>query len=126
MSNSLNNCTFIGNVVKDAETKYTSKGTAVTNFTVACTTKSKDFEHTEWVRCTLWGREGIAKYLTKGIKVYVNGELRTRSWEDKEGNKRYSTEVHIGINPGIVLMAKNQSDDTPEQGPQVDPGDMPF
>ena len=92
---------LVGYLGGDPESRYTPSGTAVANFNVATneSRKSSDgnFEdHTEWHRCVLFGKpaETATQYLKKGQMVYVEGRLRTRSWEDKEGNKRNTTEVH--------------------------------
>ena len=91
---------LIGNLGRDPEIRYTTGGQAVANFTLA--TKegrvSKDGEKqefTEWHRIVAWGRlaEICGEYLSKGKMVYIEGTLRTRSWEDKEGRKRWTTEV---------------------------------
>lgn len=96
----VNRCTFIGNLGADAELRYTTNGGGVANFRLAVNESWKDAngekqERTEWVSCVLFGKraEAIAKYLLKGKQLYVEGRLQTRSWEDKEGNKRYTTEV---------------------------------
>jgi len=98
-SRSVNKVILLGNLGKDAETKYTQSGTAVSNFTVATNRRWKDQqtgewkEETEWHRCVLWRSENRANYLTKGTNVYIEGRLQTRSWDDKDGQKRYTTEV---------------------------------
>src|SRR3990167_2093487 len=90
----------IGHLGRDADLRYTPGGHAVANFSMACseswTDKSGDKqERTEWLRVVLWGKaaEALAQYLTKGKCVAVQGPLQTREWEDKDGNKRYTTEV---------------------------------
>ena len=96
---SVNKVILLGNLGKDAETKYTQSGTAVSNFTLATNRRWKDQqtgewkEETEWHRCVLWRSENRANYLTKGTNVYIEGRLQTRSWDDKDGQKRYTTEV---------------------------------
>ncbi len=97
---SLNLCTFIGNLGRDAELKYTPGGDAVATISIACSESWKDKsgqkqERTEWVRVVLWGKtaEALAPYLTKGKQIYVAGKLTTRKWEDKSGNERYTTEI---------------------------------
>jgi single-strand DNA-binding protein len=98
-SRSVNKVILLGNLGKDAETRYTPGGTAVSNFTLATNRRWKDQqtgewkEETEWHRCVLWRSENRANYLTKGTPVYIEGRLQTRSWDDKDGQKRYSTEV---------------------------------
>jgi len=98
---SINRVILVGHLGGDPESRYTPSGTAVANFNVATNESRKnsdgDFEdHTEWHRCVLFGKpaEIATQYLKKGQMVYVEGRLRTRSWEDKEGNKRNTTEVH--------------------------------
>jgi len=98
-SRSVNKVILLGNIGKDAETKYTQSGTAVSNFTLATNRRWKDMqsgewkEETEWHRCVLWKSENRQQYLLKGTPVYVEGRLQTRSWEDKDGQKRYTTEI---------------------------------
>jgi single-strand DNA-binding protein len=98
-SRGVNKVILLGNLGRDAETKYTPSGVAVSNFTVATNRRWKDQqtgewkEETEWHRCVLWRSENRANYLTKGTQVYIEGRLQTRSWDDKDGQKRYTTEV---------------------------------
>ncbi len=90
---------LIGNLGKDAETKNIPSGDAVTNFSIATSYRTKDkqsgewTDHTDWHDVVLWKADKVAEYLTKGRQVYVEGRLRTRSWEDQNGQKRYRTEV---------------------------------
>jgi single-strand DNA-binding protein len=97
----INKVFLLGNLGKDAETKYTPSGVAVSNFTVATNRRWKDQqtgewkEETEWHRCVLWRSENRANYLTKGTTVHVEGRLQTRSWDDKDGQKRYTTEIVV-------------------------------
>ena len=99
MARSVNKVILIGNLGKDAETKFTASGTAVSRFSVATTRRFKDSatgdwkDETDWTNVVLWKNEGVTQYLTKGKQVYVEGRLQTRSYDDKDGNKRYSTEV---------------------------------
>ena len=98
-SRSVNRVILLGHLGKDAETKFTPSGVAVTNFTLATSRRWKDQqsgewkEETEWHRVVLWRSENVSNYLLKGKQVYVEGRLQTRSWEDKDGQKRYTTEV---------------------------------
>ena len=98
-SRSVNKVILLGHLGKDAETRFTPSGAAVTNFTVATNRRWKDQqtgewkEETDWHNVVLWRAENLANYLTKGKQVYVEGKLKTRSYEDKDGNKRYVTEV---------------------------------
>jgi single-strand DNA-binding protein len=97
---SLNKAMIIGNLGRDPEMRYTPSGQAVTQFTVAVNRNYKDAngdwqEETEWFRVVAWAAlaERTAEYLRKGRKVYVEGRLQTRSWEDQNGQKRYTTEL---------------------------------
>jgi single-strand DNA-binding protein len=97
---SINKVILIGNLGKDPETRYLPSGDAVTNITVATTDTWKDKEgakqeHTEWHRIAFFGKlaEIAGEYLKKGSPVYVEGRIRTRKWQDKEGQDRYSTEI---------------------------------
>src|SRR5262245_30187464 len=97
---SVNKVILIGNLGRDPELRYTQGGQAVANFTLATnerfSTKDGDKqERTEWHRIVAWGRtaELCAQYLSKGRSVYLEGRLQTREWEDKEGQKRRTTEV---------------------------------
>jgi single-strand DNA-binding protein len=96
----VNKVMLIGRLGKDPELRYTTNGQPVANFTLATTEVrgSKDAEkqeYTEWHRVVAWGRlaEICGEYLSKGKMVYVEGSLRTRSWDDKQGNKRWTTEI---------------------------------
>lgn len=97
---SINKVILIGNLGADPEVRYTPSGRAVANFRIATTEQwnSKDGgkeERTEWHRIVAWGRLGeiCGEYLHKGKQVYIEGKLQTRSWEDRDGNKRFTTEV---------------------------------
>ena len=98
---SVNKVILLGNLGKDPEVKYTPQGTAVAKITVATNERFKDKEgqwqdRTEWHNVVLWQRlaEIAGEYLKKGGKVYIEGKLQTRSWEDKQTNqKRYMTEI---------------------------------
>jgi single-strand DNA-binding protein len=98
--NGLNLVCLIGNLGRDCELRYTPGGAAVgtVNLAVSETWTDKQGqrqERTEWVRVTLWGKtaEALAEHLTKGKQIYVSGKMQTRSWDDKDGVKRYTTEV---------------------------------
>ncbi len=101
MAKSVNKVILVGNLGKDPEVKYTPQGTAVAKVTVATSSSYKDKtsgewqEQTEWHNVVLWQRlaEIAGEYLKKGSKVYIEGRLQTRSWDDKTGQKRYTTEV---------------------------------
>jgi single-strand DNA-binding protein len=97
---SLNRVMIIGRLGKDPEVRYTSGGMAVANFSMATSENWNDKngqkqERTEWHNVVVWGKqaENCGKYLSKGRQAYVEGRLQTRSWDDKDGNKRYTTEI---------------------------------
>ncbi|MCA9684626.1 MAG: single-stranded DNA-binding protein [Myxococcales bacterium] len=97
----INKVILVGNLGRDPELRYTQGGTAVANLSVATTRRWRNkqtnemVEETEWHRVSVWGQtaEHCNNYLSKGRQVYVEGRLRTRSYDDKDGNKRYSTEI---------------------------------
>lgn len=96
----LNKVMLIGNLGKDPELRYTASGQAVCDFNVATSENFTDREgqkqeRTEWHRVVVWARqaENCKRYLSKGSKVFVEGRLQTREWDDKTGTKRYTTEV---------------------------------
>tara|TARA_B100001093_G_scaffold233421_1_gene223799 strand:+ start:1068 stop:1514 length:447 start_codon:yes stop_codon:yes gene_type:complete len=101
MAGSVNKVILIGNLGKDPEVRHLENGAAVANFSIATSENYKDrktgekVSQTEWHNIVAWrGLAEIAeKYLKKGAKVYIEGKLKTRTWQDKEGNNRYSTEV---------------------------------
>jgi len=98
-SRSVNKVILLGHLGRDAETKFTPSGVAVTKFSVATNRRWKDQqtgewkEETDWANVVLWRQENLANYLTKGKQVYVEGRLQTRSYDDKDGKKQYMTEV---------------------------------
>ena len=97
---SVNKVILIGNLGRDPEIRYTPGGSPVANFTMATTERWTDpngekKEKTEWHRIVVWGKQAeiAAEYLRKGRQVYIEGSLQTREWTDRDGNKRYTTEV---------------------------------
>ena len=152
---SLNKVQIIGNLGADPEMRFTASGQAVATFNVAVnrryqTRDGERREETEWVRCVAWARlaETTSQYLTKGIQVYLEGRLQTRQWEDREGQRRYTTEVVAsdvqfldrrgsggdfdagsggGSDGGFDAPAGGPGDggDGPG-GPDIDPDDLPF
>jgi single-strand DNA-binding protein len=141
---SVNKVIVIGNLGRDPELRYTQNGQAVANFTVATnenwTNKAGEREErTEWHRVVAWGRvaELCAEYLAKGRTVYVEGRLQTREWEDKEGQKRRSTEIVAqtvqflgggrGAGAGGAARAQaTEPEPAPEAQPQPPDDDIPF
>jgi single-strand DNA-binding protein len=106
---SVNKVILVGNLGRDAELRYTPGGAAVATLNMATTEVWNDKagqkqEKTEWHRIVLWGKtaESLAEYLTKGKQIYVEGRLQTRQWDDKDGNKRYTTEIR---SDRVVLLS---------------------
>ncbi len=142
----LNKVILIGNLGRDPELRYTANGQPVANFTLATTeswtNKSGEREQrTEWHRIVTWGRlaEICGEHLNKGKQVYVEGRLQTREWEDREGNKRKTTEVTAnqvlmlgrrGDGPGGPSSPPDAPEDSPpDSTPDSTPGgsdDIPF
>jgi single-strand DNA-binding protein len=106
-SRSVNKVILVGHLGKDAETKFTPSGASLTRFSVATSRRWKDQqsgewkEETDWHNISLWRSENLAPYLTKGKQVYVEGRLQTRSYEDKDGQKKYSTDV---VADDVILL----------------------
>jgi single-strand DNA-binding protein len=97
---SVNKVILVGNLGKDPEVRYTQTGSAVANFSIATSEQWNDRdgkrqERTEWHNIVVWGKqaESCGQYLAKGRQVYVEGSIRTRSYDDKTGTKRYVTEI---------------------------------
>lgn len=100
MAGGVNKVILVGNLGADPDMRYTPSGTGVCELRLATNESWTDKsgqrqERTEWHRIVVWGKraEIVSKYLSKGRQVYVEGKLRTRTWDDKEGNKRYTTEI---------------------------------
>ncbi len=114
MAKDLNKVQLTGNLGKDPETRYTAQGSALTRFSVASsrrwrTAEGDDRDETEWFTVVAWNKLGeiCAQYLQKGARVYIEGRLQTRSWEDQQtGQKRYMTEVIA--NDLIMLDARRE------------------
>jgi len=144
----VNKAILIGNLGKDPELRYTPGGQAVASFSLATSEKWRDKDgvmqdRTEWHNIVVWGRQAeIAKeYLAKGRSVYLEGRIQTRSWEDKDGNKRYTTEIvaqrlqFLGSRAdqaggGAPGPSASRSDAPPEAPPAADlsaeDDDLPF
>ena len=146
---SVNRVILVGNLGRDAELKYTPSGAAVSNFSIATTDTWKDKntgerkEKTECHRIVLWGKtaENLSQYLLKGKQIFVEGRLETRQWEDKEGQKRSTTEVRIGPGDRLVLLGSRgdggsrpssadsesaPSSPSPNQAGELTDDDIPF
>ncbi|MCP4693246.1 MAG: single-stranded DNA-binding protein, partial [Desulfobacterales bacterium] len=100
MANGLNKAILIGNLGKDPEVRYTASGLAVANFNIATseTWNNKNGEketRTEWHRIVAFGRLGeiCGEYLSRGKQIYIEGRIQTKEWEDRDGNRRWTTEI---------------------------------
>jgi single-strand DNA-binding protein len=142
---SVNKVILVGNLGRDAELRYTPGGAAVATLNLATTEvwndrNSQRQEKTEWHRVVLWGKqaESLQEYLTKGKQIYVEGRLQTRQWDDKDGNKRYTTEIKAdritllggagggaGRGGGGMERGGSPSPDEPPSAPLTD-DDIPF
>ncbi len=149
---SVNKAILVGRLGRDPETRYTSGGQAVANFTLATDETFKDRsgerqKRTEWHRVVLWGKlaEIAQQYLKKGMLVYVEGRIQTRQWEDKrDGQKRQTTEIvgnvmrmltsrseGAGIGAGASRSADADAEgmipsEEPAAGPEISDEDIPF
>jgi single-strand DNA-binding protein len=142
MSGSVNKVILVGNLGKDPEVRHLENGTAVANFPLATSESYTDkngerVSTTDWHNVVLWRKlaEVCEKYLKKGDKIYVEGRLKTRSWQDQEGNTKYTTEV---VGDSMTMLgkapeggsAKSESTATassPEVNlPENDTDDLPF
>ena len=102
----MNKAILLGRLGSDAETRFTQNGTPVSRVSLAMNRQWTDsdkqvHEETDWMSIVIWNKENLATYLTKGTKLYVEGRLQTRSYDDKEGVKRYVTEV---VAENLVLL----------------------
>jgi single-strand DNA-binding protein len=143
----LNKVMLIGNLGRDPEIRYTKSGQAVANFTLATTEgwtnrSGEREERTEWHRIVAWGKlaETCGEYLSKGKQIYVEGRIQTREWEDRDGNKRYTTEVNAnqilmlgrrGEGPGDAARPSADAPPLPPEGEGEGEGggggdDIPF
>lgn len=113
MAGSLNKVELIGNLGNDPEIRYMPSGGAVANLSIATTESWKDKttgekkEQTEWHRVVIFGKlaEIASEYLRKGSKVFIEGSLRTRKWQDQAGVDRYTTEINVGMNGRMIMLS---------------------
>ena len=140
----VNKVILIGNLGKDPEIRYTQSGAAVVNFSIATTERWKgqdgqQQEQTEWHNIVAWKRlaEICSEFLSKGSKVYIEGKLQTRKWQDKDGNDRYTTEIVArdmqmltprGAGSGEGSYGDNSGgyNDLPQEPPPNTGDDVPF
>lgn len=130
MSRGVNKVILLGNVGQDPETRSTPSGATATTIRVATSEQWTDKasgekkEATEWHTVVMWNRlaEVAAQYLRKGSKVYIEGRLRTRKWQDKQGNDRYSTEI---IANEMQMVGSSRNGPTAPEGEDAGTGDEP-
>lgn len=140
---SVNKVILIGNLGKDPEVRFTANGRAVARFPIATSENWTDAngnrqERTEWHSIVVWGKQGetCGQYLAKGRQVFVEGSIRTRSYDDKAGNKRYVTEIvaqrvrFLGGGGGTRVAPESEGESTSDaagagEPPPVD-DDVPF
>ena len=116
MAQSVNKAIIIGNVGRDPEVRHTTAGAKVVSFSIATTDTWKDKggerqERTEWHRIVIFNpnlADVAEKYLKKGSKVYIEGQLQTRKWQDKDGTEKYSTEIVLGNFRGELALLDRQ------------------
>lgn len=149
---SVNKVILVGRLGRDPETRYTSSGQAVCNFTMATDETFKDRsgerqKRTEWHRIVLWSKlaEISQQYLKKGTLIYIEGRLQTRQWDDRSGNKRSSTEIvattmrmlsprgeavaaaaGAGVGAGTADVEAPMPEETAAAGPEITDEDIPF
>lgn len=124
MARGVNKVILIGNLGQDPDTRYTPNGNAVVNLTLATDESYKDRQtgqlvpKTEWHRIVMFGKiaEIAGQYLRKGSKVYIEGKLQTRKWQNKEGQDVYTTEVVVDINGQMQMLDSRASEGGMSQG----------
>ena len=131
----VNKAILIGNLGQDPEVKFTAGGTAVCNLRLACNGRKKEGDQwvdaVEWINVVVFGKtaENCGEYLKKGRPLYVEGRIQTRQWEDRDGGKRYTTEVvandvvFLGGREDSAPRASSPGRDDP---PPIDDSDIPF
>jgi single-strand DNA-binding protein len=129
MARGVNKAIIVGNLGQDPEVRYTASGTAVTNVSVATTDSWKDRqsgeqkERTEWHRVVFFSRlaEIAAEYLKKGSQVYIEGQIQTEKWQDKDGNDRWTTKI---VARDMKMLGSRGGGDI-QGGPAPDSGSTP-
>ena len=136
----VNKVILVGRLGRDPEVRYTPNGVAIANFSIATSEEWKDKdtgekqERTEWHRIVAWRRLGeiCGEYLHKGSQIYIEGRLQTRDWEDRDGNKRYTTEIvaqsmQMLGKPSREGRAESQEERYPAEEPiSIPDDDIPF
>jgi len=131
MARGVNKVILIGNIGKDPETRYSAGGSAITSLTLATSESWKDKqsgemqERTEWHRVSMFGRlaEIAGEYLKKGSKVYIEGKLQTRKWQDQSGQDKYTTEI---VASEMQMMDGRTQDQPAQPAPQPAPQQPDF
>jgi single-strand DNA-binding protein len=144
MFGDVNKVTLMGNITNDPDLRYTPSGTAVISFGLATNRRYRKQNSDEWTdeptfhNIVIWrNAESLAKRIRKGTRLYLEGRIQTRSWEDNEGNKKYKTEViaeevvliarYEGANDqGGSSTAKDAAPSEPATSGEIDPNDLPF
>ena len=136
MSRGLNKVMIIGNLGRDPEMRYTPSGRPVTSFSVASnhkyrTSSGEQREETEWFNCQAWGKlaETCNQYLTKGQQVYIEGRLKSRTYQGRDGQTRFSNDVTVSDMQFLGSKADGQRDSqvgTEDQPGAYDGDDLPF
>lgn len=118
----VNKVILVGNLGKDPEMRYTASGVPVTNFSLAV---SDYKDKTEWFNIVCFNKqaETAGQYLEKGRQVFIEGRLQTRNYDDKDGNKRYVTEVVVS---NLTFIGSKPDDGMRLNNPDIDPDDLPF
>jgi single-strand DNA-binding protein len=135
----INKVILVGNVGQDPDIRSTASGTRVANLRLATNERRRDrdgqwTDHTEWHTLVVWGRtvDVVEQYVNKGRQLYIEGALRTRSWEGQDGHKRYSTEIHVrelkmlGGRSSSAGSGSSESYDAVAQNYPNDVDDVPF
>ena len=135
----INKVILVGNVGQDPDIRSTPSGTRVANLRLATNERRRDrdgqwTDHTEWHTLVVWGRmvDVVEQYVNKGRQLYIEGVLRTRSWEGQDGHKRYSTEIHVrelkllGGRSSAAGAGTSDSYDAVAQNYPNDVDDVPF
>jgi single-strand DNA-binding protein len=130
-SRSVNKVILLGHLGKDAETRFTPSGISVSKFSLATSRRSKDQqtgewkENTDWHNIVMWRTENVANYLLKGKQIYLEGRIESRSYEDKDGQKKYITEI-VCEGANVILLGGGARGAESEQGGDFDrPVSMP-
>ena len=141
MAGGVNKAILLGNLGRDAEMRYTPGGMAIATLNLATTERRKDKEgnwqdKTEWHRVIIMGKtaETLQEYLIKGKQLYVEGKIQYRQWDDREGNKRYTTEIlgdrvvllGGGGGGGPVRSARPEAEQGPVEPAELTDDDIPF